>query len=456
VTWLIPTLTRTVAALAAVRVAALAAAAMAALAPAAAVAALVPAAPAYAPLDQPGPPLTVPAVQLRAALYCQPSVANARVEPVLLNPATGVTPQENYSWNWEPALTRLGIPWCTYTAPHHALDDIETSGEYLVHAIRAVHALAGRRIAVMGHSQGGMSMRWGLRFWPDTRAMVDDVIGFSGSNHGTTAVSPIVCAGGCPPAGWQQAADSRFIAALNSRAETFPGISYTEVYTTTDEVVQPNSGPHASAALHTGAGSITNVATQQLCPRDFYEHLTVGTVDPVAYALALDALSHPGPADPTRVARLSGLCSQATMPGVNLADPNTAAQILAALPTLGSVTVGATATLTAGAPVLAAEPPLACYAFAACTGAAAPRLRVTSARTHRRPGGTIVRVHVGVVEGDALVPVPRVRLRLAGASTLTGASGTATLTVPPRRRGPYRLTAARAGCIAASGLVRLL
>ena len=50
---------------------------------------------------------------------------------------------------------------------------------------RRVHALARRRIAVMGHSQGGMSMRWALRFWPDTRRMVADVIGFSGSNHGT-------------------------------------------------------------------------------------------------------------------------------------------------------------------------------------------------------------------------------------------------------------------------------
>ncbi|MDQ6606375.1 MAG: GPI inositol-deacylase, partial [Actinomycetota bacterium] len=68
---------------------------------------------------------------------------------------------------------QLGISWCAYTAPHSTLDNIETSGEYLVYAIRTMHALAGRRIAVMGHSQGGMSMRWALRFWPDTRPMVE-------------------------------------------------------------------------------------------------------------------------------------------------------------------------------------------------------------------------------------------------------------------------------------------
>jgi hypothetical protein len=65
--------------------------------------------PPYAPLDQPGPALSVPLTQLKAALHCEASVTNAKVEPVLLNPATGVTPAENYSWNWEPALDKLGM-----------------------------------------------------------------------------------------------------------------------------------------------------------------------------------------------------------------------------------------------------------------------------------------------------------------------------------------------------------
>ena len=73
-----------------------------------------------------------------------------------------------------------------------------------MHAIRRIHRISGRRVAVMGHSQGGMSMRWALRFWPDTRAMVDDVIGFAGSNHGTDSGGG--CANGCTPAGWQQGA----------------------------------------------------------------------------------------------------------------------------------------------------------------------------------------------------------------------------------------------------------
>ena len=315
----------------------------------------------FAPLNRPGPALSVPPAQLKASLVCQSGVSHAKVEPVLLNPATGVTVDQNFNWNWEPALTRLGIPWCAYNAPGHTLADIQTSGEYLVYAIRTMHAMAGRRIAVMGHSQGGMSMRWALRFWPDTRSMVDDVIGFSGSNHGTTALPPGYCQiDGCEPASWQQSASAHFIAALNSGAETFPGISYTEIWTHTDEVVQPNgSAATASAALHTGGGRITDVATQDVCPADVYEHLSIGTVDPVAYALAVDALTHPGPADPGRIP--SSVCSQTLMPGVDATNANTYGQLLAGAPGLLSVTSPVS---LVGVPTVKSEPALDCYVYA--------------------------------------------------------------------------------------------
>lgn len=316
--------------------------------------------PAFAPLNRLGPALSVPRAKLEASLTCSPGVAHASREPVLLNPATGVTAEQNYSWNWEPALDALGIPWCAYTAPSRTLGDIQVSGEYLVYNIRKMFAMAGRRIAIIGHSQGGMSMRWPLRFWPDTRRMVDDVIGFSGSNHGTTQRSN--CSQGCTPAVWQQFDDANFIKAINSYAETFAGISYTEIYTHTDEIVQPAaSNQNASAALHTGAGKITNVATQDVCPLDFQEHNMIGTNDPVAYALGVDALTHPGPADPARISR--SVCTQASMPGVDPSDLNTWLQIAQAGPGLLAV---ATPVNLVGAPETDREPALKCYVFAAC------------------------------------------------------------------------------------------
>jgi hypothetical protein len=142
-----------------------------------------------------------------------------------------------------------------------------------------------------------MVPRWALRFWPDTRSMVDDLVGLSPSNHGTLDAIP-ACAQSCAPAFWQQRSNAAFIAALNSAQETFPGISYTSIYTDTDEVVVPNFGPAASSSLSGGGGAVTNVAIQSVCPNDLTEHLGIGIYDNTAYLLALDALSHPGPADP--------------------------------------------------------------------------------------------------------------------------------------------------------------
>ncbi|MET3961511.1 hypothetical protein ABIE44_001445 [Marmoricola sp. OAE513] len=321
--------------------------------------------PDYAPLDRPGPALSVPRADLAAALSCHGDLRGSALQPVLLVPATSVTPEQNYSWNWEPAFAAQKRPWCTVTMPFQTLGDIQTVGEYLVFAIREVHRQAGRKIAVMGHSQGGMSMRWALRFWPDTRPMVDDVIGMAGDNHGTTLLDP-VCVEGfttCTPQGWQQRSTSAFIEALNSRSETFAGISYTEIYSRTDEVVLPSTGAKPSSAL-TGPGRITNVATQSICALDVYEHLTVGTVDPVTYALATDALNHDGPAQASRISR--SVCLQPFMPGVNpldLANNLRTLSIVGALPHL--LLVPAPFINLAGAPQLGKEPALRCYVLAA-------------------------------------------------------------------------------------------
>ena len=176
----------------------------------------------YASVDQPGPPLSVGQAELDSALVCQNNVVNAATTPVLLVPATGVNPHANYSWNWQPALTALGIPWCTIETPANSMGDIQIAGEYIVHAIRTMFQQAGRKISIIGHSLGGMSPRWALRFWPDTRAMVDDQIGFAPSNHGTIFADG-ACLPGCPAAEWQQRANADFIKAMNSGQETFSG-----------------------------------------------------------------------------------------------------------------------------------------------------------------------------------------------------------------------------------------
>jgi hypothetical protein len=337
---------------------------------------------ADAPPNRPGPPLSVPASKLAAALTCTGTLRGASHEPVLLVPGTTLTPATDYGYGWEPALSKLGWPFCTVTLPGNAMGDIQVAGEYVVYAIRTMHAAYGGRIDIVGHSQGGMVPRWALRFWPDTRAMVDDLVGLSPSNHGTLDAIA-ACAQSCAPAFWQQRSDAAFIAALNSAQETFPGISYTDIYTHTDEVVVPNFGPAASSSLAGGGGAITNVAIQTVCPADGSEHLGVGIYDNTAYQLALDALTHPGPASPSRVAATT--CLSPLMPGI---DPSTFAADYAQ--TLASV-----ASAVAASPRTTSEPPLACYVTATCpTGRAAPQQRSsrglsTTSASSRATGPTV-------------------------------------------------------------------
>jgi triacylglycerol esterase/lipase EstA (alpha/beta hydrolase family) len=311
----------------------------------------------YAPVGQPGPPLDVPPAKLAAALVCGKGVDGASRAPVLLVPGTGATADDNYSWNYEPQLDKLGIPWCAVTFPSAGNNDIQINGEYVVYAIRTMFARAGRRIAILGHSQGGMVPRWALRWWPDTRAMVDDVIGMAGTNHGTM-MAHADCPRGCIPADTQQASDSKFIPALNSGQETFPGISYTEIYSHTDEEVQPNLDSSGTSSLHGGGGRVTNVAVQDICPTDTSEHLSLGTVDSVAYALAIDALSHDGPADPSQIPVT--VCAQPLMPGIN--------------PTTFPLDAGHAAfdVETSSGDTVTHEPPLACYVNGACPVNALP------------------------------------------------------------------------------------
>jgi hypothetical protein len=230
--------------------------------------------------------------------------------------------------------------------------DIQVAGEYVVHAIRAMHERAGAKVEVVGYSQGGMVPRWALRFWPDTRAMVDDVVGIDPSNHGTLDANTI-CALPCQPSIWQQRRNSHFLTALNAHGETWSGIDYSVIYSKTDEVVVPNFGPAVSSKLSTGSGRIVNTAVQSICPLDISEHLAMGTYDPAAWAFVLDAITHKGPADPARIPRST--CGHLLMPGVRALTFAT-----------DFARVGATAAqqlLTY--PRVPAEPPLAAYAAGA-------------------------------------------------------------------------------------------
>lgn len=301
-----------------------------------------------------GPRLTVTSAEAAQALHCTGDLASSRrrgLTPILTLHGTTSDARANFSWNWDKAFDAQQRAHCDLDLFHSGNGDIQTSAEYVVYAIRTMDRAAHGEISLLGHSQGGEVGRWALKYWPDTRAMVDDYVGLSSGNHGTEALTAqCESTKSCFAAYWQQRSDAAFIKALNTGPETWPGISYTVISTTDDEVVVPNTLAYLKPAKN-----VANMTVQQLCPTEVVDHFGMA-YDNAAYLLGMDAFTHAGPTVLSRVG--TSTCGQPLMPSVDkarFAGDSTSA-------------VAQTAESSATAPQLSAEPPLRCYATHTCRG----------------------------------------------------------------------------------------
>lgn len=251
-----------------------------------------------------GPGLETPPGTLDAALHCPDVFDDPKHEPVLLVHGTFVNGEINWSWGHALALASIGFDVCWVNLPNNGLDDIQIASEYVVHAVRTMAARSGDKVDVLGVSQGGIEPRWAVRWWPDVQASVDDLVMLATPNHGIARqpAPPMRCFAAC----WQMAKGSKFLAALNRGDESPGAISYTSIYSLLDVLVPYL--PDRTAML---AGA-TNILLQDVCPTRPIEHVTI-SFDAVSYALALDAFTHPGPAD---VARFDpAVCRQLSIAG---------------------------------------------------------------------------------------------------------------------------------------------
>jgi pimeloyl-ACP methyl ester carboxylesterase len=306
----------------------------------------------------PGPALETPLHQLASALHCWlpdgfDMAQGDQQDAVLLVHGTGGD-SHVWTWNYMPPLTAAGHRVCIVDLPANSMTDIQTSSEYVVHAIRAMSDASKRRVAVIGHSQGGLQPRWALRWWPDVREKVSDYIGFAAPNHGTSVIDAgMLCARGCAPSLFQMRPDSRFLAALNEGAEAWGPADYTAVYSATDTTVTPATT--AARLSITGDARVSNVLLQDICPDNTASHNGL-LIDGLAFAVVMDALAHDGPADPTRIG--ASACGQQVVPGL---DPARAASLLAQR-------VGPAGPRIAGYPAVPEEPALRPYAQAVTSG----------------------------------------------------------------------------------------
>jgi triacylglycerol lipase len=283
---------------------------------------------------------------------------------VLLVHGTFTTPEESWDPGYFKVLPELGTPACTIDLPGRALEDAQASAEYVVYAIREMARRAGRRVSVIGHSQGALHPLWAMRFWPDVGAKVSDSIGLAGPFQGTQAANTSCGGGSCFEAAWQMRPGSAFLTALFA-APLPETVEYTSIATQFDQLVIPQ--PQASTLR-----GKPPILVQDVCPGRPVEHTFV-LYEAVTFALVLDALGHAGPADPARVDPL--VCAERTMPGAdNPAALATAPEFAAAF-AQGS-TVG---------PQVDREPPLRCYVTNTCTAGTGCATRTGSGTTGSSP-----------------------------------------------------------------------
>lgn len=200
------------------------------------------------------------------------------------------------------------------TQGYNTTGDIQISVQYLVYAIRQTYAMAGRKVAVFGISQGALLPRIALTYWKDLRTKVTDVIGAAGTHHGTNVIgSTCTASAPCPPAGWQQKKGSKLLRALNSQRDETPGksVGWTTIRSLSDQTVRPvTKNAKTSTSALQGA---TNILIQDICRGRNVSH--IGTaLDSVTFAAIQDAIDHPGPAKIKRLPRSQAFCANRYAP----------------------------------------------------------------------------------------------------------------------------------------------
>jgi hypothetical protein len=272
---------------------------------------------------------SIPEAKLRGAIYIPTTFrygAADASQPILLVGGTGNPGYVTYAGSYIPLLqspeTSFGDPvWLNL--PGYSLEDIQTNAEYVAYAIQYISRISSdRSIAVFGYSQGNLDSQWAYKNWPSTRERVTDHVAFSPGYHGTR-ITELLAAIPQPPAWLQSTYDSDFVAALRADGGDSAYVPTTIIYSSTDQVVQPQTGDGASSPLKDERDvGVSNVLVQDICPGkpagSFYTHESV-MVNPIAYALAKDAVFHDGPGQVSRL-KLDDICEHYLAPTLTLDD----------------------------------------------------------------------------------------------------------------------------------------
>ena len=230
---------------------------------------------------------------------CRPTPAHPR--PVVLVHGTVESAYSNWA-ELSPQLKAAG--YCVFALnygafrrapgiPFKGTEEISASARQLSVFVDQVRATTGAaEVDIVGHSQGGMMPRYYLKYLGGA-SKVGSLVALAPSNYGTVfyGVLPLIATvpGGEGAVGLactactQQRAGSTFLRDLNAGGDTVPGVEYTVISTTFDEVIQPFTNTFLRSP------GVTNINLQAVCLLDQTNHLGI-SYDPIAQQLVRNAL----------------------------------------------------------------------------------------------------------------------------------------------------------------------
>ncbi|RAO73987.1 uncharacterized protein BHQ10_009999 [Talaromyces amestolkiae] len=274
-------------------------------------------------------PYSVDEHTLRSAIYIPDSFsygANGKI-PILLVPGTFIPAGVTYYFSFSKLGDRANVDPVWVNVPGDSLGDAQINAEFVAYAINYISGISSSsKIGVISWSQGGLDTQWALKYWPSTRSVVQDFIPISPDFHGTD-LAYFICPGfpllTCTPSVVQQEYTSSFVATLRAEDGDSAFVPTTVLYSSFDEIVEPQGGMSASAyMLDVRDVGVTNAWTQEVCAGQVaggvYTHEGM-LYNPLSWALAIDALTHDGPGDISRL-DLDTVCSTYLAEGLLLDD----------------------------------------------------------------------------------------------------------------------------------------
>ena len=274
------------------------------------------------------PRFSVDEAILRAAIYIPSTFVTlnaSNIPAIVMVPGTAVPGGQTWAVGYAKKFIqdRIANPvWLNI--PTNTLQDAQVSAEYVAYAINYISQYTGgRNVSVIAFSQGTINTQWALKYFPSTQKVVSDYIGISPDYRGTV-LAQVLCPGfprrPCPPSILQQFDNSTFVRILRQNGGDAEIVPTTTVYSATDQIVQPQSGPNASGFLLNASNNLI----QELCPSQpaglIYTHEGL-LYNALGYALAVDAITNEGHANASRMlANNPNICLLPTIPGLTVDD----------------------------------------------------------------------------------------------------------------------------------------